>query len=31
MVTLVEEGPSGKQDTRIIVMNTQDLEQMMLQ
>jgi hypothetical protein len=27
MVTFVEEGPSGERDTRIIVVNTEDLEQ----
>jgi hypothetical protein len=27
MVTFVEEGPSGDRDTRIIVINTEDLEQ----
>jgi DNA-directed RNA polymerase subunit RPC12/RpoP len=27
MVTFVEDGPSGKRDTRIIVVNTEDLEQ----
>jgi hypothetical protein len=27
MVTFVEEGPSGERDTRIIVVNTEDLQQ----
>jgi hypothetical protein len=27
MVTFVEDGPSGKRDTHIIVVNTEDLEQ----
>jgi hypothetical protein len=27
MVTFVEDSPSGKRDTRIVVVNTEDLEQ----